>query len=363
MAPGKTYLLRVINAALFSEYYLKIAGHKFTVVSADANYVNPFTTDTIAIAPGETVDALVVADAPPGRYYMVALPSQAPPPDTQTPEFTTRAMVQYRAAQNSTRDDDVPEAPEMPDIHDTITSFHFHGNLTSLRHRERAQQVPKEADERLFVVLGLGSICRHGGLSCQRGDSKEIILVANMNNVSFHLPESMATPILEAQYYHNGMEMETLQELSDGPPVTFNFTDRELIPFGPKEMRLEPTSRAKLVRRFRHGATVDVVFQSTGMLQGDSNPMHLHGHDMFVLAQGLGNYNAARDVARFNLVDPPRKNTVLVPNLGWAAVRFVADNPGAYMSRMLQSITLRNLMRCFFLSMMMYRGMVHALPL
>jgi laccase len=68
MAPGKTYLLRVINAALFSEYYLKIAGHKFTVVSADANYVNPFTTDTIAIAPGETVDALVVADAPPGRY-------------------------------------------------------------------------------------------------------------------------------------------------------------------------------------------------------------------------------------------------------------------------------------------------------
>ena len=35
-----------------------------------------------------------------------------------------------------------------------------------------------------------------------------------------------------------------------------------------------------------------------------------------------------RDAARYNLVDPPLKNTVLVPRLGWAAVRFVADNPG-----------------------------------
>jgi laccase len=50
---------------------------------------------------------------------------------------------------------------------------------------------------------------------------------------------------------------------------------------------------------------------------------------MFLLAEGLGNYDAAKDVERYNLVNPPVKNTVLVPNLGWAAVRFVANNPGA----------------------------------
>ena len=65
-------------------------------------------------------------------------------------------------------------------------------------------------------------------------------------------------------------------------------------------------------------------------MQGDSNPMHLHGHDMFVLAQGVGNFDAAKDRARYNLVDPPLKNTVVVPNLGWVAIRFVADNPGWY---------------------------------
>ena len=49
--PGRTYL---INAAFFSNYYFKIAGHKFTVVAAGANNVR----QTIAISPGETVDAL-----------------------------------------------------------------------------------------------------------------------------------------------------------------------------------------------------------------------------------------------------------------------------------------------------------------
>ena len=50
--PGKTYLLRVVNAALFSEYYLRIAGHVFTVVAGDANYVRPYRTDVLAVSPG-----------------------------------------------------------------------------------------------------------------------------------------------------------------------------------------------------------------------------------------------------------------------------------------------------------------------
>lgn len=190
--PGKTYLLRVINAALFSEYFIKIAGHKFTVVAADANYVTPYATDVIVIAPGETMDALVVADAAPGtgRYYMAAQPIQAPPPDTQTPEFATRGTVRYyqhtRNNDSSPVDDDDAVAPDMPDQHDTIKSFYFHGNLTGLRQRQRAR-VPARADERLLVTLGLGSICRlPGRRSCKRGDHPESMVVANMNNVSFH---------------------------------------------------------------------------------------------------------------------------------------------------------------------------------
>nr|CAB3490435.1 unnamed protein product [Digitaria exilis] len=322
VVPGKTYMLRVINAGLFSEFYLKIAGHKFTVVAADANYVNPYTTDVIAIAPGETVDALVVADAPPGSYYMVALPNQAPLPDTQTPEYATRGIVKYRNYHSSAID--VPIVPVMPDHHDTITSFYFRRNLTSLHHHT----VPQRVDESLFIVLGLGSICRHGQQSCKRGANNDTILVATMNNVSFQYP-MVTKPLLEAHYYHTGGN-DAMQQLPDGPPRMFNFTDQALIPFGPKEMELEPSSKATVVRRFRYGAVVDMVFQSTAVLQGDSNPMHLHGHDMILLAEGLGNFDAEKDAARYNLVNPPLKNTILVPNLGWAAIRFVANNPGVW---------------------------------
>ena len=152
-----------------------------------------------------------------------------------------------------------------------------------------------------------------------------------MNNISFHLPEKMS--ILEARQYAktNGTFMG-VQELPTRPPRSFNFTDPALIPVVPGGAleELQATRKATTMRRFAHNAVVEVVFQSTATMQSDSNPMHLHGHDFFVLAQGHGNYNPARDVSRYNLVDPALKNTVQVPRLGWAAIRFVADNPGAW---------------------------------
>ncbi|CAO2150884.1 unnamed protein product [Urochloa humidicola] len=200
----------------------------------------------------------------------------------------------------------------------------------------RSLPVPARADEQMFITLSLGSICRRRGESCERGGSNESIIVATMNDVSFHLPTSVAASLLEAHYYHRN-DNDTaaaagvmLRKLPDMPVKVFNYTDSAWIPWGPNEAWLEPTERGIPVRRFRHGAVVDVVFQSTSVMQSGSNPMHLHGHDMFVLAQGIGNYDAARDAVRYNLVDPPMKNTVLVPRQGWAAVRFVADNPGVW---------------------------------
>nr|CAB3477490.1 unnamed protein product [Digitaria exilis] len=285
--PGKTYMLRVINAALFYEYYLKIAGHKFTVVAADANYVNPYTTDIIAVSPGETVDAILIADAPPGRYYIVAQPVEPPLLDTQAPVYVTRGVVQYNrnhnydnstASQSSSthgangvdthRLGETPVVPEMPGMHDTMVSFNFHGNLTSLHHPLRpTPMVPVRTDEHLFIALGLGMVPCQVGQSCSTRKGEENIIVATMNNVSFHL-SSTTTPLLEAHYYHTGRMDDVALELPDRPPRAFNFTDQALIPEGPKEALLEPTSKATVARRFRHGTVVEVVFQSTALLQG-----------------------------------------------------------------------------------------------
>ncbi|KAM7529699.1 hypothetical protein LguiB_033109 [Lonicera macranthoides] len=50
---GKTYLLRIINAALNDELFFAVANHTLTVVEIDAVYTKPFTTQALLIAPGQ----------------------------------------------------------------------------------------------------------------------------------------------------------------------------------------------------------------------------------------------------------------------------------------------------------------------
>ncbi|KAK7291775.1 hypothetical protein RIF29_07187 [Crotalaria pallida] len=74
--PGKTYLLRLINAALNDELFFSIANHTLTVVEADAVYVKPFVTNTILIAPGQTTNVLLKTKLhyPNATFLMTARP-------------------------------------------------------------------------------------------------------------------------------------------------------------------------------------------------------------------------------------------------------------------------------------------------
>jgi laccase len=74
--------------------------------------------------------------------------------------------------------------------------------------------------------------------------------------------------------------------------------------------------------------TVEVVLQDTSIQGAESHPLHLHGYDFHVVGTGFGNYDAANDTAKYNLVDPVQRNTISVPTAGWVAIRFVANNPG-----------------------------------
>ena len=58
------------------------------------------------------------------------------------------------------------------------------------------------------------------------------------------------------------------------------------------------------------------------------HPIHLHGHDFYVLGQGEGNYN--NDV-NLNWKTPTRRDTVSLPGSGWLALAFLSDNPGAWL--------------------------------
>jgi laccase len=63
----KTYLLRIINAALNNDYWFSVAGHDLTVVGADGNYLEPFTVQYLPIQPGQTTDVIVTMSEKPGQ--------------------------------------------------------------------------------------------------------------------------------------------------------------------------------------------------------------------------------------------------------------------------------------------------------
>jgi len=60
------------------------------------------------------------------------------------------------------------------------------------------------------------------------------------------------------------------------------------------------------------------------------HPIHLHGHDFFVLGSGPGTYNESTAV--LNLNNPPRRDTSLLPTAGWMVLAFITDNPGSWLA-------------------------------
>jgi FtsP/CotA-like multicopper oxidase with cupredoxin domain len=58
------------------------------------------------------------------------------------------------------------------------------------------------------------------------------------------------------------------------------------------------------------------------------HPIHLHGHDFFVIAQGTGPYSS--DIPH-NLNNPPRRDTAILPASGYLVIAFETDNPGVWL--------------------------------
>ncbi|KAL7195557.1 hypothetical protein ACSBR1_035731 [Camellia fascicularis] len=302
---GKTYLLRIINAAIDDDLFFAIAGHNMTVVEIDAVYTKPFTTEAILIAPGQTTNVLVKADQPPSRYFMAARPfMDAPVP---VDNKTATAILQYKSIPNTV----LPSLPLLPAPNDTKFFFNYNSKLKSLNTPQFPAKVPLKVDRHLFYTIGLGiNPCP----TCQNGTKIE----ASLNNITFVMPK---VGLLQAHYFNIPGVFTT--DFPDQPQAPFNYTG------APLTTNLATTSGTRL-SKLAFNSTVELVLQDTNLISVESHPFHLHGFNFFVVGTGIGNFDPKNDPAKYNLVDPPERNTVGVPTGGWTAIRFRADNPGVW---------------------------------
>lgn len=73
------------------------------------------------------------------------------------------------------------------------------------------------------------------------------------------------------------------------------------------------------------GKWVYIIIQSAIPLP---HPIHLHGHDFFILAAGSGTYSKTTPL---NFNNPPRRDTAIMPAAGFLVLGFLTDNPGAWL--------------------------------
>ncbi|KAH7836885.1 hypothetical protein Vadar_006971 [Vaccinium darrowii] len=313
---GDTVLLRIINAALNQQLFFMVANHKLTVVGADAAYHKPFTTRTIMLGPGQTTNVLLTADQPPGYYYMAArayVSAQNVPFDNTT----TTAVLEYISTPCKSNQGfpSIPIVPLLPAYNDTATVTTFLSQFRSLS--TSSVKISKEIDENLFFTVGLGFFNCDPGPQCQGPNNTRF--AASMNNVSFVLPTQAS--LLQA--YYQGIPGIFTTDFPPVPPIKFDYTGNV------SRALWQPIPGTKLYK-VKFGSKVQIVLQDTGIFTTEAHPIHLHGYQFYIVGQGFGNFIPNQDTANFNLIDPPSRNTVIVPVGGWAAIRFVADNPGVW---------------------------------
>ncbi|KAK4492108.1 hypothetical protein RD792_002905 [Penstemon davidsonii] len=308
---GDTVLLRVINAALNQQLFFSVANHKLTVVEADASYTKPFTTKVIMVGPGQTTNLLLTANQPASRYYIAAR-AYASARNAPFDNTTTTAILEYTTNKAKLSK---PILPRLPAFNDSNTVRNFNKRLKGI---PSIAKVSTKIDESLFFTVGLGFVNCTPGPRCQGPNNTRF--AASMNNVSFILPRR--TSLLQA-YYQNVQGVYTT-DFPPVPPVKFDYTGNV------SRGLWQPRFGTKLYK-LKFGSSVQIVLQDTAIFSTEDHPIHLHGYHFFVVGLGSGNFNPNRDTGKFNLVDPPVRNTIDVPVGGWAVIRFVADNPGVWL--------------------------------
>ncbi|KAF3449167.1 hypothetical protein FNV43_RR09895 [Rhamnella rubrinervis] len=313
--PGKTYLLRLINAALNNELFFSIANHTLTVVETDAVYVKPFKTQTVLITPGQTTNVLLTTKSktPNATFLMAARPYVSGP--AAFDNSTTTGLVEYEKASVSSNKNKTPLLkPLLPKLNDTNFSFKYNQRIRSLASKKFPAYVPQIVQKHFFFTVGLGIISCSQNQTCPNNT----MVVAAINNVSFVLPK---TALLQSHFFNRSKGVYTT-DFPANPAFKFNYTGT------PPNNSMVSNGTKVVVLPFN--TTVELVLQDTSIIAAESHPLHLHGFNFFVVGMGFGNFDPKRDTAKYNLVDPAERNTVGVPSGGWVAIRFRADNPGVW---------------------------------
>jgi FtsP/CotA-like multicopper oxidase with cupredoxin domain len=273
---GKKHLLRLINAGAEGIQKFSIDGHQLKVIAVDYIPVEPFMTNVVTLAIGQRTDVVVEAIGKPGESYWMR--SQL----GQGPFCTLNSGVSPNA----------------------LAAVYYDGADTN--------SVPQSMSD---VTAAQLSICKND----------ELTTAVPLCKIPTQAPD--VTQRVDLDFKSNGTNFIWFL---NNQTYRGDYNEPILLDVKEGKTTYEPEWN---VYQFPGAKHVRIHLVNHGLIGG--HPMHLHGHDFHVLAEGYGEWDGSivnpgntlrRDVHQ--LQNAQNNNGTVIPS--YMVLQFEQDNPGVW---------------------------------
>jgi len=267
---GRKIRLRLINTGIDNAFHVSIDNHNFTVITSDFVPVKPYTTNSVVLNIGQRADIIINANQDVGSYWLRA--DVATQCGRNANVGNIKSIIRYEGAPNS----------------DPTTTNTFTKSTACY-------------DE---------AVTPYVANTVPQSEFREAVKHFSMDfNVS-----TVNGPLV--QWLINGSDIRV-----DWSKPTINYVQESNYTFEKKMNVFEINEKDKW------------TFWVIQTVQGDPvnlpHPIHLHGHDFYVIGQGPGVWDGSETGLKFN--NPVRRDTAMLPAGGYLIMGFPADNPGTWL--------------------------------
>lgn len=265
---GKTYRLRLINGAAEALLRFSIDSHEMTVMANDFVPVQPYTTNVVTLGVGQRTDVIVKANLPAGSSaFMRSFISGCSSIDKEgSTQQEALAAIFYDGA----------DTTKTPPSNKTTIDDSICGN-DRLNKTVPAHDFPATPSPATTVHID----------------------VANIKNETNHTVWTMNESTFRANHDH--------------PILLLAKAGNTSYPDDP-QWNVYNTGTNGSVRIFVNNTS------------GTWHPMHLHGHNFHVLAEGVGAWDGTID----HIENTQRRDVQIVQPKGYLVIQYDTDNPGVW---------------------------------
>ncbi|KAK4503238.1 hypothetical protein PRZ48_006666 [Zasmidium cellare] len=267
---GKKYLLRLINMSVDNYIKVSLDNHPLQVISSDYVPTKPFSAQWLTIGIGQRYDVVINANQTAANYWFRAEVNTA---CQSSNGWYGRAVWSYNGV--ATAD---PVSSSFPAISDCTEPTNINPYWV--------QPVPSGNFPQMAQTLNVNLT---GAQVVPGGD---VVVVWALNQTTLNVNWS-------------------------NPTMSYLFNQDTNYP-----------SNLGLIDTVAEGGWNYWLIQQSSGLPPIPHPIHLHGHDFFVLGQGTTTFTGSETL---NWSNPPRRDTATVYGGGWLAIAFRSDNPGAWL--------------------------------